>query len=274
MSTEPQVESAAPAEPKYRDVIVPIAAEHIREYFTDKSVFFLANHTQSKLRGHAFLTYLANLAVPSDVRFNLPLNQDEYIHVMEAYLMQRTVGKAQTLHLMMAQVLLWAKGVDYGHIPYETHVPEEFIKAFVKKNLEKVTNWLHFVDSSGVFAMASIAKLNEVHKPKENAPLVEDKEYVGHNVVNMYGVPHFTELYFGIPGARYRESYFVHQYEDYMFGNQKLAHYFAVENNFLQHVFVGMATGLINPEDPEAFLGKEPRKDDASDHGAQAPENG
>lgn len=237
---------------EYRNVTAPIGTDFIREFFTNKNITFLVNHTQSRLKGAIFLTYLSNLAVPSDVRFDQPMSEEEYDTIMTAYLTQRTISKAQTLQLMMAQLILWAKGLPFGGIPYVTLVPESYILNFAKKNCATILKWLHFIDSSHVFAFSSIAKLKEEHDPLKNGvEVIDDKEYVGHNVVSLYDVPHFTELYFSIPNAGYRSSYFIRQYEDYMFGNEKFAKFFAVPNNMLAAVYEGVASGYVDLNKPE-----------------------
>jgi hypothetical protein len=239
---------------EYREVTAPIGTEFIREFFKNKNITFLVNHTQSRLKGAVFLTYLANLAVPSDVRFDQPLSEDEYVTIMDAYLVQRTISKTRTLQLMMAQVILWAKGVSFDRIPYITNVPESYILKFAKKNGPAIMRWLHFVDSSHIFALSSIKTFNDEHDPVKNGiSIIDDKEYVGHNVVCLYDVPFFTELYFSIPNAGYRSSYFVRQYEDYMFGNEKFAKFFSVPNNLLANVYEGVACGYIDLNKPEEF---------------------
>lgn len=253
-TVEQKLVKEEPVVKEYREVTAPIGTEFIRDFFKNKNIVFLVNHTQSRLKGSVFLTYLANLAVPSDVRFDQPLPEDEYVSIMDAYLTQRTVSKTRTLQLMMAQVILWAKGVPAIMIPYSTNVPESHILALVKKSGRAIARWLHFVDSSPVFAMASIEALRKDHDPLKNGiNVVDDKEYVGHNVVSLYDVPFFTELYFSTPNAGYRHSYFARQYEDYMFGNEKFAKYFDVPNNLLAAVYQGVASGYIDINKPEEF---------------------
>lgn len=276
MSTQSDTVEENKSTPVYREVTAPIGTDYIREFFTNKDIFFLVNHSQSRLKGSVFLTYLSNLAVPSDIRFDMPLNEDEYISIMEAYLNQRTVSKAKTLRLMMAQVILWCKGVKYTHIRYNTGVPESYIEKFAKKNGAAIMRWLHFVDSSHIFAFSSIAKLKEEHDPLKNGvEIVDDKDYVGHNVVSLYDVPFFTELYFSIPNASYRSSYFVRQYEDYMFGNERFAKYFSVPNNFLAMMYEGIVSGKIDLNKPEEFEKLEGNKDVGSltNDGAEALKN-
>jgi hypothetical protein len=275
--TTQQPASDVPVVPEYREVTAPIGTEFIREFFKNKNITFLVNHSQSRLKGAVFLTYLANLAVPSDIRFDQPLSEDEYVTIMSAYLVQRTISKAKTLQLMMAQVILWAKGLSFDKIPYKTGVPESHVLAFAKKNGPTIMRWLHFVDSSHVFAMSSIEALKKEHDPLQHGvSVIDDKEYIGHNAVLLYDVPLFTEFYFSIPNAGYRSSYFVRQYEDYMFGNEKFAKFFAVKNNFLANIYEGVASGYIDLNKPEECMLLEGNNDVGSiaTDSTETPQNG
>lgn len=256
--------------PDYRDVVAPIPVADIKEYFNNKNVFYRVNHTQSRVKGPTFLTYLANVNVPSDITFDQPISLEEYLLIMEAFLNQKMVSNSQVLNLMMAQVLLWCKGYELKDIPYKTDVPPEYIQKFAQANAETLYKWLCFVDSSQVFVLSAIPTLSEQHKPAETYPVIEDKLVVGHNVVSLFGVPHFTELYFGLKGAIYVESYYKHQFEEFMFANKKLEHYFNVPNNFIALVMTGLVDGTIDPNNLSAFVPQEP----PNANGVPAPENG
>lgn len=263
------------AKRKYRDVTAPLPAAEMKEFFTDKDVFYRVNYTQSRLRGPVFLTYLSNLKIPAEVTFDLPISQEVYEEVMTAYMDQRMVMVSERLAQMAAQAVLWAKGITES--PYEAAVPVEFVKAFVLKNREKFFRWLFFVDASIVYGLSAIDKFRDEYKPEETFEVVDDKDFVGHNVVNLYDVPHFMELYFGKEDADYVYTYFKKQFEEYMFGNQRLAVYFRRPNNFIALMLEGMADGTIDPANLDAFISGKGKSNGTSGGDAstvQAPEHG
>lgn len=251
------------APPEYRYVTIPIPPDNIREFFTNKNIVFLADYTTARLKGESFLTYLSNVNVPSDVHFTDKKDEETgeplftkamFFEVMKAYFKQRMVSKLSTLNVHAAQILLLAKGMKFEDIPYKTSFDEETLFEFIQENLDTILNWLHFIDSSRVLVVHAITKLREEFKPAENFEIVDDKEYVGHNVVNLYGVPFFMQNYFAIEGATYRESFFLQQFEEYMFGNNRLVTYFVDKNNVICSTYERIAAGDIDLKNPEAFL--------------------
>lgn len=244
----PEVQTGIPTD-KLREVAVPFAATTIREYFSDKSLFFIANYSESKLKGTAFLTYLSNINIPSDVKFNTPIAYEEYAEIMKAYMEQPGVINAAGLHVMAAEMLLVAKGLPYDRSPYALPIDEEIVLKFIQEYKYLVDNWIHFIDSTQVYALRSIKVLNDHFKPEERFPVVEDASFVGWNVAQLFRIPEFIAVYFAIEGATYKQSYFRHQYEEYMFKNETLAKYFRSENNFAALYFSHFATGLFEPKD-------------------------
>lgn len=244
----PEVQTGIP-EDKLREVTVPFPAEKIREYFQDKSLFFIANYSESKLKGGAFLTYLSNINIPSDVKFNTPISYEEYAEIMKAYMEQPGVINCAGLHVMAAEMLLVAKGLPYERSPYALPIDEKTILMFIEEHYEMVQKWLHFIDSTQVFALRSIKALNDFYNPDTRFPTVEDRSYVGWNIAQLFRIPEFIAVYFSIPNVEYKLSYFKDQYEEYMFKNETLAKYFQSQNNFAALYFMHYASGLFQPQD-------------------------
>ncbi|BCM95110.1 hypothetical protein [Burkholderia phage FLC6] len=244
----PEVQTGIP-EDKLREVTVPFPADKIREYFQDKSLFFIANYSESKLKGGAFLTYLSNINIPSDVKFNTPIGYDEYAEVMKAYMEQPGVINCAGLHVMAAEMLLFAKGLPYERSPYALPIEAAIVQQFIDSHKEMVDKWLHFIDSTQVFALRSIKALNDFYNPETRFPVVEDRSYVGWNIAQLFRIPEFIAVYFQIEGAQYKLSYFKDQYEEYMFKNETLAKYFQSQNNFAALYFMHYASGLFQPAD-------------------------
>lgn len=244
----PTVQPGIP-EDKLREVTVPFPADKIREYFSDKSLFFIANYSDSKLKGAGFLTYLSNINIPSDVKFNTPISYEEYAEIMKAYMESINIVNCAGLHVMAAEMLLVAKGLPYVCSPYALPIDESIIQKFIEEHRPMVEKWLHFIDSTQVYALRSIKVLNEHFKPKEVFPIVEDRGYVGCNIAQLYRIPEFIAIYFSIENATYKLSYFQEQFESYMFKNETLSKYFNSPNNFAALYFMHYASGLFKPED-------------------------
>jgi hypothetical protein len=229
-----------------RETAVPIPTDLIREFFTNKGIYYLVDYQKSRLKGSNFLTYLTNLNVPTDVIFGDRMEYDEYSELMQAYLNQRSVITCPLLHVMAAELLLFAKGFPRELTPYMTPTPlDSYLFRFVDENKEQINRWLHFIDSTQVFALSAIKRLNEHYKPAEIFPVVDDKEYVGSNIAQLYRIPEFIAYYFSMEdkGIKYELSYFKPQFEEYMFKNERLALYFRSPHNFAAMMFEHVATG-------------------------------
>lgn len=257
---------------KTRYALVPIPTESLKEYFVNKEIIFMVDYAASRFKGMTFLTYLSNLGVPTDVIFTKDFDKAMYFELMQAYMSQRMTTYSENLCTHLAQLLLLAKGVPYEKIPYKTEIDAETIYEFLVENQELVIRWLHFLDSTLVLFTSSIPKLKQEFLP-ENLPVIEDKEFVGHNVVWLYNLPAFMSTYFGIPEAPIHLSYFKHQFEDYMFANRRLIEYAHGKNNVIGLTFEAMATGEIDAANPQQFIDKIKAIESEKNASPATPEN-
>lgn len=232
-----------------RRTVVPMPGEAIREYFTNKYLFFILNHSESRLQGAPFITYLTNLDMPCDISFNLPIQYEEYEMVMLAHMTQTSIHNASSLHVLAAEIMLVAKGMPYEQSPYALPIGKEIVMRFIEKNKDVVERWMHFIDSTQVFALSAIKVLNAHYKPAERFEVIDDRNYVGANVAMLYRIPEFIALYFSIECGTYRMSYFKPQYEEYMFKTHRLAHYFRSKGNLAALMFEHLAMGTVASTD-------------------------
>lgn len=232
-----------------RRTVVPMPGEAIREYFTNKNLFFILNHTESRLQGAPFITYLTNLDMPCDISFNFPLSYEEYALVMEAHMTQTSIHNAASLHVLTAEIMLVAKGMEYEQSPYALPIGKENVLRFISEHKDMVDRWMHFIDSTQVFALSAIKKLNTHYKPAERFEVIDDRNYVGANVAMLYRLPDFIAMYFSIKCDSYRLSYFKPQYEEYMFKTHRLAHYFRSKGNVAALLFEHLAMGTVASTD-------------------------
>lgn len=252
------VEDDAPILPEdLRLATAPISGALIREYFTNKNLFFVIDYVGSKLKGKQLLTYLTNLSLPFDIRLGeTEVKYEDYAEFMIAYFEQQSVIECGGAHVMAADILLTAKGLDRSLSPYGLPVTTDQVTRFINENQELVNRHLQFIDSSQVYALFAIESLNAHYKPKERFPIRNDKFCVGQNIAALFTVPEFTGLYFNIPGAKYEMYYFEHQFEQYMFKNKRLAHYFGHHLCFPAAIYNHWVLGHIKPEDVDTTLFK------------------
>lgn len=240
-----------------RNTIVPIPIDAIREFFINKEIVFMVDYADSRLKGATFLTYLSNLNVPADVLITSQFTKEDYFSLMKAYMTQRMITDCPMLNHLSARILLLAKGTPFQELPYESPFAQlqgseiadnesEIMYEFMVDNKDIVINWMHFMDSSYVFCAHSIAAIREKVKPEENFEVIDNKEYVGHNIVRLYGLNGFMAFYFSIEQPL-RQSYFKQQFEEYMFANKRLVEWFDVNQNVIARGVEGLANGKIDP---------------------------
>lgn len=244
-----EVSNGGIPEAAIRRSVVPFPTEVIREYFENKELFFVLNHTQSRIKGDQFLTYITNLDMPCDIEFDLPLPYEEYAQIMLAHMTQNSLHNASSLHVLAAEIMLVAKGMNYEHSPYAMPVGKENVLRFIEENKEVVGKWMHFIDSTQVYALWAIKTLKEHYVPEERFETIDDRHYVGANVAMLYRIPEFIGLYFSIDCKEYKMSFFKQQYEEYMFKSHRLAYYFRSKNNIAALQFESLARGIVASTD-------------------------
>lgn len=229
---------------KYIDTIAPIPIDSIKEYFKDKNLMFLIDYENSKLENKVFLTYLSNLDIPCDLKLS-SLTKEKKLALLEAYLDIKNISNVPALNIMMAQVILQGIGADPSSLLKELLLSKEECDEFIAKNKSSIEKWLVFLDSSMVFLLYTFKDLNEKIKVEETFPKIDDENYVGLNVVNLFKLPAFLELYFAADKP-VKLCYFKQHFETYMFKGKAFFEYYNNDSN----MFIPLLTKLISKELP------------------------
>lgn len=230
-----------------RRVTAPLGTADIREFFENKELYYIINHSQSKLKGAQFLTYTTNLNLPGDITFDEDLSYEEYSQIMKAYFNQNSITPLTGLHVMAAQLLLLAKGIPDELMPYNLPFDESFTDRFIDENKEQIDKWLHFIDSAPVFAVHSIQRLREHYTPFDNYDVIDDRTYVGANAAVLFTLPDFIFIYF--TAKEFKLTFFNHQFNDYIFKGNHLSRWFDHKNNPIAFFMQAFALGEITAEE-------------------------
>lgn len=227
----------------YIQTIAPIPIDQIKEYFKDKTTFFMIDYQQSKIQGKVLLVYLSNLDIPSDLVLDNSVTKEQKFELIEAYFNGNSVSNITYLNIAAAQIILHAINcnVTYGKNLLSSEECEEFIT----KNENLVGRWIHFLDSTMIFLIKTFDDLNEQLKVKESFENIDDPHYVGLNVVNFFNLPRFLEVYFSID-RQLSFTYFTQQFEAHMFKGKSLFDYY--NNDF--NMFLPLLYQMIDKEIP------------------------
>lgn len=235
-----------------RVVGVPLAIDQIKEFFENKNLFFLVEYKNSKIKGNMFLTYLSNLDLPFEVVLE-GASIEEKFELLRIYMETRNQSASDVLRLTVAELLLRYKGIDpTGWIQRPILNPAE-MKQFIDLHPELMNKWDTFFSSLMIFILKCFSVINDEIKVEEQFPILNDPQYVGGNVVQLFSIPGFLDMFFSVP-CKIEIFYFKPQFEDLMFKGKNLFHYFSCdENNFL-NLINGLMTEKITPEMFDNFM--------------------
>lgn len=231
---------------KTRKTTAPIPIDQIKEYFTDKELFFVVDYHNSELRDKVFLTYLSNLDLPSDIENVEP---DELFSLVEAYMTIKTVNNTPYLNMVVAHIILKAKGSDTSEI-LNPIITDEVAQRFIDGHEELVSRWLHFINSTMLYLIYIYTELNEKVKVEETVPSIDDADYVGLNIVNLFLISGFMESYFTVEPQE-EMHFFTKQFTEHMFRGKSFFSYYNNPSNMFIPLLIALVEGQIsiNPAD-------------------------
>ena len=214
---------------------VPIEINKLQEYFNDKEYRFEINYNNSSLQKKEFLTYLSNLEIPSDLISPIQLSYEIKSSLLYEYMVFPAITLISTLNLAVSSIIFRAKGYDLKDAYPNPYFSEEEADLFIEENNELIQKWITFLDSCTIYAQKSIPELNEMDFLTGGIETIEDRNYIGHNVVNLFSLDFFFHNYYSKElGTLY---YFKYQFDDRMFKGLDLNYYFFTKHNFLMSMF-------------------------------------
>lgn len=232
---------------------LPMSPELMREFFEDKEKLFLVDYAGCELKGNVFLTYLSNLGLKSELDFEGAASEEK-IELLKNYMTSRHIVECRTLSFAALQaVLAYKNAPEELSSLVEPVLTEEELGRFLDENKDLVYHWALFLDSCLVFLMSSFKELGEALDLKEHYEEVDDQRFVGLNIVNMFSIDGFFEIYFSLPLMPMK--YFTRQFEEYMFNGKNLFYYFQTEENTLLKLLYGMLNQEIELDTLAQALG-------------------
>lgn len=207
------------------ETVAPVPIDDLKKYFADKETFYLIDYTNSQLKGSKLLTYLSNLEIPCDIKFN---SFDEVKELLKEYLTFTMIVDIPSLESIMINVLAEHR---FGAKQYES---------FIKENIEAIEKWSSKIDSCTLYNMYMI---DEFKPFVENYELNETNSTEGINFVSLLKHPECYVLYESINenNLKFYKSYFT----EYMFKGKNLYSFWANNNNPMFLLTFGIAENLF-----------------------------
>jgi hypothetical protein len=233
---------------KIRETIAPLPISDIKEYFHDKEILFLVDYENSKIADKVFLTYISNLDIPVDIKLEKSFDLEKTFSLIDAYMDVKAISNIHFLNMIVAHIILRYIGIDTSSVLINTYLTDEQVEQFISTRKDKIERWVHFLDSSMLYMIYSFKELNDTVKVEDNFPKIQDANYVGLNIVNLFSIPGFMTCYFGA-GPSPSMSFFTEQFTTYMFKGKSFFEYFNNEENILLPTLLALTEGKL-PMDP------------------------
>jgi hypothetical protein len=192
----------------------PLELEQLKEYFTDKNVFYMIDYEQSDLKGDMLLTYLSNLEIPCDIKVE---QSENCMDLLKYYLNFKQIVSIPFLEHKTIDILFQVKGLYEGND-----------KQFIDENKEIIQKWIEKLDSLSLFNMWVVNE-DSFKEFVENFPKDSTNDIAGINFVSLLKHEHFYSYYNVIEEDNLK--FFSAYFEEYMFKGNNLYSYWANKNN-------------------------------------------
>lgn len=220
------------------NTIAPIAIEDLKKYFVDKSITYVIDYTNSKLKGTKLLTYISNLDIPCDISFTDKHEQEE---LLKEYLNSSVLCSIPSLEILTINLLL-----EYKEIDIEDN--SILYKNFIEDNLEIVRKWESKLDSLTLYNMYSVNS-TEMQEFAKGFPEDDTEELTGINFLSLLKHEPFYIYYSKIKESNLK--FYTKYFNEYMFRGKNLYSYWATENNPLFLITFGISEGIQLTENKE-----------------------
>ena len=172
-----------------------MSTEEIQELFLDQNLHYDIDLANSKLKGEAFITYIANMQMNCSIEFNKDLATQDKLDVLKHYFSFRQTIKCETLLLASAHILLKARNISFD-MDNSWLSPDE-MDLFIKDNGQVILNTSAFLDSSLVFVPSFNNNYRKVvFEPSIEQGLIkviEEPDFIGVNTLGLFTIPGFLE---------------------------------------------------------------------------------
>jgi hypothetical protein len=209
------------------ETTAPIGLEDLKKYFNDKTVSYVIDYATSKLQGAKLLTYISNLDLPIDVKFDSTTEQGQ--ELLKAYMESTFLVSVPSLEATLIAYLF----------NYRFGSP---VDKFVEDNIELFDHWAKVLDSCTIFNMYSLND-DTFKEFARNHPEEKFEVFKGINFVQLLKHVDFFQFYQGIKQDNLK--FMPEVFDNYMFKGKNLYSFWANENNPMFLLTWGVASGEL-----------------------------
>lgn len=184
------------------------------------------SYSKSKpMRSIGFLSYISNLEIDADLELS-ETTFEELSELLNAYMTTKQLCRIDVLNLLTAKCIFEFIGIDTTSIIVMSDLPDNFIRLFIEENKELLTKYFIFISSLVGFGEKILHDNSYVTEQPIYEGVIDTNDWVGTNVVYLFEIPSFFEIFFSVEGIEYPKMYFRVQFEDMCYNGRNLYHYF------------------------------------------------
>lgn len=211
---------------------LPLTDEQLIQYIQNTDKVYDIQY--SKTLNDNSLIYLANLNIKCNL---ICKTQEELNEALLSYMKLQTLCTIKNFEKYIVKIIL-----IHNKLNLEDFCPELTINQclnFINNNIDIINRYEQFLDSLYYYIIYKCLNITDKFN-FQNTPIIEDRDYVGVNIVNLFYIKELM-MYFFIKNKT-KQYNFKYQFEEYMFNNDNLYFYLA-DSKF---PLLSFLEGLIN----------------------------
>lgn len=205
---------------------IPLEIDVLQSVLKSKDIFLNIDYNKSKpLRNNGFLSYISNLGIQCSININ-DIDEIELEELLLCFMTTRQLVICDDLTVLLCVVILKFMGIDSDGIHNFT-ITDKFFDRFIQKNNELLMKYYIFISSLLTYTSKIIEENNDISVSFKNYEgFITDGAWVGTNVVTLFEIESFFELFFSRKELDYPQFYFTIQFDEMVFNALPLHHYF------------------------------------------------
>jgi hypothetical protein len=201
---------------------IPMSTDEIQELFLNPENKYIVDLENSKLKGEAFITYIANMKMKCDLLVDPNLSKLSKFEILKIFLNFNYFVDCQTLINTSCMVMLRSRGFDLN--TSDSWMSLEEIDEFISLNTDMVSTISDFLDSM----LIAVPSLNIFFKKEFLEPsiesgeviCIEDPNIISVNVFGMLTVPDFLEIFLASKKDFNKFNYYKYQIERFSYNKK------------------------------------------------------
>jgi hypothetical protein len=219
-------------------VTLPLSLDDMKAVITTPDISVNINYAVSKLKGRSALIYLTNVNVPNATIITDGVPTTELFDLIDKYVTLKSTIAIEGLLASIIQILFTLRKVsmhqyDKAVITHRSLITDSQVEEYMSdttraKNIHQL---MEVLDNITLFAITSSSAFKQLYgDPTKVFPTTNDIDYTGFTFINLLEYDIFVLNYYGTP-VEAAPTYFVQQYDEYMYGGKNLFSY--VSKTFL-----------------------------------------